>query len=118
MSFPFLGLAGGIAGAVFFWLAMRRRAQVRAAWAAAKAAGDGAAARPLHASLRVLADVATPLMLFGLLIAGVQVAIAFVITDGGGVFNAIDLAGFLLLLVGYGVWFHTKATYRRDRAPG
>jgi hypothetical protein len=116
MSFPVLGVVGGAVGIALGWMALRRRARIRAAWAASRDSGVPPG-RPINPSLRAIADIASPIMLLGLIIAGVQVAIAFVITDGGGIFSALDLVGFLLLLLGYGFWFHTRTMFRMDRAP-
>ena len=79
------------------------------------AAADAAAPKPppLHPSLAMMADIVPPLIIFGLVIAGAQVALAFWMTDGGGVFSALDLAGFLFLLAAYAVWIKMKTKYRR-----
>lgn len=116
MSIPVAGILAGAAGAVLIGLALRRRARIRAAWDAARRTGV-APGRPINPSLRAIADVASPLMILGLVVAGVQVAIAFVVSEGGGLFGWPDLAGFMLLLLGYGVWFHTRTMFRLDRAP-
>lgn len=62
-----------------------------------------------HESLRMLADAAPAIVMFGLLIAALQVAVAFVMTDGGGgLFSYLDLGGFLALLAAYGYWLKVK----------
>ena len=38
--------------------------------------------------------------------------LAFLVTGGGGVFSAFDLAGFVFLLVAYGVWVMVKVAHR------
>ncbi len=111
------GVVLALIGGYLAWLGVRRRQRILAAWAAAQEAGGAAPGRAIHASLSVLADIAAPLMLLGLALAGGQVALAFVLTDGGGLFSLVDLAGFLLLLAGYGVWFWMKTRYRLDRLP-
>ena len=53
-----------------------------------------------------------PIIIFGLVVAGGQAVLAFLVTGGGGVFSLFDLAGFLFLLFGYGVWVKMKVAYR------
>lgn len=100
------------AGLGLVWLAALRRRFAK------EAAARGEAPPPLHPSLAPLADVGPPIIIFGLFVAGGQAALAFLLTGGGGVFSMFDLAGFLALLFGYGVWVkakvaHRAGTYRR-----
>ncbi|TPG58532.1 hypothetical protein EAH89_07965 [Roseomonas nepalensis] len=106
-----------VMGAVLFavaawlvWSAMDRR---RRALAAARA---GVEPPPLHPSLVLMADLGPSIIIFGLVVAGGQVALAFWLTGGGGVFSLFDLAGFVALLVAYGFWVKVKGRYRL--APG
>ncbi len=94
---------GGLALAVS---AFRRRAAARAAMA------RGQTAAPLNPKLAMLGEVATPLVLGATAIAGGQVALAFYMTDGGGVFSQLDLLGFLFLLAAYAAWVVTKTRHR------
>ena len=94
------------AGLGLVWLAARRRRHARAA------ALRGEVPPPLHPSLAPLADMGPPIIIFGLFVAGGQAAIAFLLTEGGGVFSSLDLAGFLALLIGYGVWVKAKVAHR------
>lgn len=100
------GAAMGVAGAWLIWLAVLRRRR------ATEAAARGEGPPPLHPSLVVMADMGPPIVLFGLVVAGVQAVLAFLITDGGGIFSLFDLAGFLFLLFGYGVWLKIKVAHR------
>jgi hypothetical protein len=68
--------------------------------------------------MAMLAEVAPPLLLFGLAAGGLEVVLAFLLTDGGGVFSLLDLAGFLALLAAWGHWVVLRARYRRDRPFG
>ena len=92
------------------WSAMDRRRRALAAAAA------GIAPPPLHPSLVLMADLGPSIITFGLVVAGGQVALAFWLTSGGGVFSLFDLAGFIALLVAYGFWVKVKGRYRL--APG
>lgn len=92
------------AGAALIAAALRRRNRALAA--------GSEAAPPLHPSLEMMAEIVPPLIIFGLVVAGVQVAFAFWLTGGGGVFSLFDLAGFLLLLVAYGIWIKIKTKHR------
>jgi hypothetical protein len=67
---------------------------------------------PLHPSLTLMADIGPSLIIAGLVIAGGQTVVAFLLTDGGGVFSQFDLAGFVALLIAYGIWVKTKGRYR------
>lgn len=100
------GVAMAVAGAWLIWLALERRRRA----AAAAARGEGPS--PLHPSLVLMADMGPSIIIFGLVVAGGQAALAFLMTDGGGVFSLIDLAGFLFLLFAYGVWVKVKVAHR------
>lgn len=96
-----------VAGAWLVRLALRRRRFAR------ESAARGAAPPPLHPSLAPLADIGPPIILLGLFVAGGQLVFAFFATDGGGgLFSLFDLAGFLVLLLGYGVWMKAKVVHR------
>jgi threonine/homoserine/homoserine lactone efflux protein len=88
-----------LAGAAFLvWLAIQRRHRNR----------ESPPPVP-HESLRMLADAAPAIVILGLLIAALQVAVAFVMTNGGGgLFSIVDLGGFLALLAAYGYWLKVK----------
>lgn len=103
-------LAAGIA---LVGSAMSRRARALAA------ARDPSAPKlpPLHPSLALMGDIVPPLVIFGLVVAGAQVALAFWITGGGGVFSVFDLLGFLFLLAAYGIWIKAKTKFRLAPAP-
>lgn len=101
------GAAMAAWGVWLIWLAMLRRRR------AVQAAARGEAPPPLHPSLAPMADIGPPIIMFGLVVAGGQTALAFFATDGGGgLFSLFDLAGLLVLLFGYGVWVKAKAAYR------
>lgn len=99
------GVVMAAAGLGMVGVAARRRRDAR------EAAARGEAPPPLHPSLAPLADIGPPIIIFGLFVAGGQAAIAFLLT-GGGVFSLFDLAGFLFLLFGYGVWVKAKVAHR------
>ncbi len=101
--------AGAIMAAAGFglaWLAALRRRRAR------EATARGDVAPPLHPSLAPLVDLGPPIIIFGLFVAGGQAALAFLLTEGGGLFSLFDLAGFLVLLAGYGVWVKAKVAHR------
>jgi uncharacterized iron-regulated membrane protein len=95
------------------WAARRRKAALQAA----ARAGAAPAVAP-HQSLAVLGELAPPLLLFGLGAGGLEVVLAFLLTDGGGVFSVLDLLGFLALLAAWGHWVVLRARYRPDRPFG
>jgi hypothetical protein len=103
------GIAMFAAGALLIWSALSRRARVRAA------AARGEAAAPLHPSLVVMGDIMPPIITFGLIVAGVQVVLAYYATGGAG-FTLVDVAGFLFLLVAYDVWVRIRTRYRPPAA--
>lgn len=92
------GLLMLLGAAFLLWLAVQRRRR------------NQVSPPPVpHESLRMLADAAPAIVIFGLLLAALQVAVAFVMTDGGGgLFSYLDLAGFLALLAAYGNWLKVK----------
>jgi hypothetical protein len=100
------GAAMAAAGAWLIWLAVLRRRR------GMEAAARGEAPPPLHPSLVLMADMGPPVIIFGLVVAGGQAVLAFLVTGGGGVFSWFDLAGFLFLLFAYGVWVKAKVAYR------
>lgn len=100
------GAAMAIAGGWLIWLAVLRRRNAMAA------VSRGEGPPPLHPSLILMADMGPPIIIFGLVVAGGQAALAFLMTDGGGIFSLFDLAGFLFLLFGYGVWMKVKVAHR------
>lgn len=113
MLLNWAGAAMAAAGAWLVWQAMLRRQRGRAA-----AARGEAPPPPLHPSLVLMADMGPPIIIFGLVVAGGQAVLAFLVTGGGGVFSFLDLAGFLFLLFGYGVWVKMKVAYRAGAPPG
>lgn len=100
------GVAMMLAGVWLIRLAVFRRRRAR------EAAECGETPAPPHPSLAPLADIGPPVVIFGLVVAGGQVVLAYLVTDGGGMFSAVDLAGFLFLLFAYGVWQKIKVAHR------
>lgn len=99
--------AGLLAAAGWFlWSAQNRRRQ------AEEASRAGMQPPPLHPSLVLMADLGPSIIVFGLVVAGGQVALAFWLTRGGGVFSLFDLAGFVALLAAYGAWVKARTKYR------
>lgn len=88
------------------WSAIDRRRRAQAAAAA------GIEPPPLHPSLALMAEIGPSIIILGFVVAGGQVALAFWLTGGGGVFTLFDLAGFVALLVAYGAWVKTKTRHR------
>ena len=101
-----LGVACFAIAAWFVWSALTRRRIGR------EQAAAGIVPPPLHPSLGLMAEIGPSLIIFGLVVAGGQTVAAFVMTDGGGVFSTFDLAGFVALLLAYGVWVKMKGRYR------
>lgn len=101
-----LGAACFAIAAYLIWSALGRRRLAR------EQAAAGIVPPPLHPSLSLMADIGPSLIIAGLVIAGGQTVVAFLLTDGGGVFSSFDLAGFVALLVAYGAWVKTKGRYR------
>ena len=100
------GAAMAVAGVWLIWPAVVRRRRARDA----VARGEGPP--PLHPSLVLMADLGPPIIIYGLFVAGGQAVLAFLVTDGGGIFSPFDLAGFLFLLFAYGVWMKIKVAHR------
>jgi hypothetical protein len=94
-----------MAGGWLLWSALARRARARAALE------RGESPPPLNRSLAMMGDIVPPLISFGLLIAAVQVILAYAVTGGMG-FTLFDLVGFLFLLLAYDVWVRMKTRYR------
>ncbi|SDD89053.1 hypothetical protein [Belnapia rosea] len=88
------------------WSALGRRRRAR------DAARRGEAPPPLHPSLELMGGIMPPLVNIGLAIAGGQVAFAFWLTGGAGLFGPLDLIGFLALLAAYAWWLGMKARHR------
>jgi hypothetical protein len=82
-----------------------------------RAAGEPESGPPLHQSLRMLSAVGPGIVQLGLFIAGGQVALAYMVTGGSGVFTLFDLAGFLFLLAAYGWWISVRTRYRPGYDP-
>lgn len=96
-------------GLAFLWAAHTRKRRAEAMARDGSASGQPA----LHPSLALMADVGPPIIYFGLVVVAAQVALAFWVTRGsGGAFSALDLGGFLFMLVCYAVWVKSKTTYR------
>lgn len=106
MLLHWAGAAMTLAGVWFLWMAMARRRRGR------EAAARGETPPPLHPSLVLMADLGPALIIFGLVVAGGQAVLAFLITGGAGLFSLFDLAGFLFLLGAYGVWVKMRVAYR------
>ncbi|WP_043360902.1 hypothetical protein [Belnapia sp. F-4-1] len=103
-NLPGILMLAGAAWLVWSALGRRRRAQ--------DAAARGEAPPALHPSLEMMGGIMPPLVNLGLVIAGSQVAFAFWLTSGAGIFGPLDLIGFLALLAAYGHWLGTKARHR------
>lgn len=100
------GLVFALVAAWFVWAGLQRRRKAMALAAA------GAEAPARHPSLAMLGEIGPSIVNFMLVIAAVQVSAAFLVSDGGGLFSVLDLAGFLLMLAGYGYWVTMKSRHR------
>lgn len=99
------GLVLAACGVGLLWSALARRRRMMAV------AAQGETGPRLHPSLALMAEIGPSIVIFMLVVAGGQVALAFWLTDGGGVFSMLDLAGFLFLLLAYGAWVVLKSRY-------
>jgi hypothetical protein len=99
-----VGLVCFAGGAWLFWSAFARRARVLAA-------GQGAAPK-LHPSLQAMSDAMPPIIVLALIIVGAKMSLAFLVTDAGQYLSLFDLAGFLILLAGYGTSVVYRTRYR------
>lgn len=100
--------------AVGVWLltsALHRRRRAMAAWQAAQAAGRTINVRPSQQTA-VATLVLRPVVYIVLLLVAAAVTISSGAIGGPGM-SAIDMFGFLFMLVGYGVWFSIGTRYRR-----
>lgn len=104
------GVFGLAAGAWLLVSALQRRARFRA--------GTLPAAPASHPSLVAMGEAVPPLINAALFIVGGQVVLAYAVTDLRGWFGPLDLAGFLFLLFGYGVWLSVKVKCRPGRLAG
>jgi len=111
------GAVMGAAGLALIWQAWTRRRLVIADAERRRAAGEPESGPPLHQSLRMLSAVGPGIVQLGLFIAGGQVALAYMVTGGSGVFTLFDLAGFLFLLAAYGWWISVRTRYRPGYDP-
>lgn len=68
-------------------------------------------ARRQPRSLASFGEIARPFVMFGLFYLAIRATLAFVEFDGTRTLSWFDLAGFLALLAGYGVWFTVRAKY-------
>ncbi len=107
LGFPLLAF-----GIWFIYSALAQRRRVLARRAQVAALGESDAAAPLHPSLATLGDVMPPLVILGLGFVAAKASLAYFVMDLSHVLSLFDLAGFLILLTGYGTWFVFKTTYR------
>lgn len=109
------GVIGCAAGGWMFYLAHKHRKRAEALAAARASAADGPQElAPMHASLESLAEVAAPLMVFFVFVAGAMLTLAFfVIRSQTEITLAVfDLAGVWAALLGYGRYLSWKSKYR------
>ena len=111
------GIVMGVAGLALIWQAWTRRRFVLAEARRRAETGEPESGPPLHQSLRMLGAIGPGIVQLGLFIAGGQVALAFLVTGGSGVFTLFDLAGFLFLLAAYGWWISVRTRYRPGYDP-
>lgn len=111
---PVRNWAGLVLAAIGVWFlaaAWRRRHRALTVQRAARTSGlklDVYAPR----TFALTTAIARPIVTLVLLAAGGEVLQVYRVTDGAPLLSAVDLAGFLLLLLGCGVWFSVSTRYR------
>ncbi len=105
------GLVLAAIGVWFFTTALQRRKRALAAWHAAKAKGLEIDVRTSQ-KFALTGAIARPVVNFVLLVGAAEVSLSYAAIGRSSLFSPIDLAGFLLLLLGYGVWFSISTRYR------
>ena len=91
--------------------ALQRRKRALTAWHAAKARGTPIDIRTSQKfALFVLA--LTPIIYIVLLASGAMLTMVYVMMGSASLLSAIDLGGFLFMLLAYGVWFTMNTRYR------
>lgn len=101
--------------AVGTWLAcsgLAHRRRVRVAQGPAPSGHPPVEVPATHASLAVLRDVMPTLTIAFLVFVALKSTLLYWALGGSRLFSALDLAGFLVLLAGYGTWLHCKAKFR------
>jgi protein-S-isoprenylcysteine O-methyltransferase Ste14 len=107
------GLVLAAIAAAFLVAGWRRRQAVRAERVALGYApnDDTPQRRDPYSSITILGDSMPPIVVAALAFVGVK-AVFFYLALGGGLFTVVDLAGFLMLLGGYGAWMWWHSRYR------
>lgn len=108
-----LGLGLLLVGAWFAWSGLAQRRRVLAGGRRAPAPDQAA---PTHASLAILRDVMPGLTNAFLIFVALKSVLIYLAVGGSRLVSPFDLAGFLVLLAGYGTWLHCKAKFH-DVAP-
>lgn len=102
-----IGFASFAGAAWFIYSALLHRRKAQVATGSADAAEE-----PVHNSLAFARDVFPPIVVFFLFYAGLKACLAYFMFGASGLVSLFDLAGFLVLLAGYGFWFTTRCRYR------
>jgi len=107
------GLVLAAIAAAFLVAGWRRRQAVRAERVRLGYAPDDDTPqrRDPYSSISILGDAVPPIVLAALGFVGVK-SVFFYAALGGGIFTIVDLAGFLMLLGGYGAWMWWHSRYR------
>ena len=107
------GLVLAAIAAAFLVAGWRRRQAVRAERVRLGYAPDDDTPqrRDPYSSISILGDAVPPIVLAALGFVGVK-SVFFYAALGGGIFTIVDLAGFLMLLAGYGAWMWWHSRYR------
>jgi hypothetical protein len=114
MLSPWLGLTLFIIGAWLSWRGLAQRRRVLA-WRHEHLAANQPEDNPTPHSnpqLAMLGDIFRPIIIFALVFVGAKTTLAYYLLGGAGMFSLFDLAGFLFLLTGYGIWIIMKTKYR------
>lgn len=67
---------------------------------------------PINPSLIMLGDLFRPLIIAVLSYVALKATVVYIVIDAGQMFSLFDLAGFLFLLAGYGVWLILRTRHR------
>lgn len=107
------GLALAAIAAVFLVSGWRRRQAVRAERVALGYApgADTPQRRDPYSTVSIVGDAVPPIVIGFLALIGIK-AVFFYAALGGGIFTVVDLAGFLMMLGGYGAWMWWHSRYR------
>lgn len=106
-----IGLALFAVAGVLIYTAIAHRRKVLAVLGDTKIEAEDDDAINVN-SLAIMGKIMPPIIVGILAIVGLKSVFMYFIVDAGRVFSLFDLAGFLALLVAYGLWIVFKTKYR------